>query len=335
MCDCLLALGPATESGRPLFAKNSDRPPGEAQVVEWLPPRHDDGAVRATYIDVHPHRGETVGALVSRPTWMWGAEHGVNAAGVAIGNATIYTKLDPRSEPAALTGMDLVRLGLERAAVAADATRIIIDLLEQYGQGGSGYEHTDHPYWSSFLIADDSEGWVLETSGRAWASERVGRTRATSNRTTIFEFDAANRHPKQPVERLVDPRWIASQRVLSVEPVSPPDLKAHLRSHVGEEGYTVCMHAPDQATTAAILVEGGGRTHVLLGSPCRSVFVPLYVGRDLGTPPPWSRFGALRLSHRRALDELERDLLADAADDDDWAPEAWRRVTAVLDRLGV
>src|SRR6059036_60362 len=107
MCDCLLALGPATESGRTLFAKNSDRPPAEPQVIEWLPPRRDDGPVHATYIPVAPHRRDTIGALVSRPTWMWGVEHGVNAAGVAIGNATIFTTLDPRGCPAALTGMDV------------------------------------------------------------------------------------------------------------------------------------------------------------------------------------------------------------------------------------
>ena len=41
---------------------------------------------------------------------MWGLEHGVNEAGVAAGNATIYTTLDPRGVPDGLTGMDLVRL---------------------------------------------------------------------------------------------------------------------------------------------------------------------------------------------------------------------------------
>ena len=54
--------------------------------------------------------------LGSRPEWMWGLEHGVNEAGVAAGNATIYTTLDPRGVPDGLTGMDLVRLALERAA---------------------------------------------------------------------------------------------------------------------------------------------------------------------------------------------------------------------------
>lgn len=338
MCDCVLALGSATESGRALFAKNSDRPPTEPQLLEWLPARRDDGPVRTTYIEVDPHRRDTVGALVSRPAWMWGAEHGVNAAGVAVGNATIYTTLDPRGAPPALTGMDLVRLALERATNADDALHVVIDMLERYGQGGSGYEDTDHPYWSSFLIADPDEGWVIETSGRAWASERVGRTRATSNRTTIFEFDAAHRHPNQPVERLVDPRLQASERLLGAQPLSVADVKAHLRSHEGQEGYSLCMHAEDQATTGSLIAELAKArrplAHVSLGSPCRSVFVPLYVGDDIGKPPAWERFAGLRPSHRRALDDLERDLLADVTDDACWPDEAWRRVDVTLKALG-
>ena len=115
MCDCLLALGPATESGRALFAKNSDRPPDEPQRIEWLAPRRDDGPVHATYIEVEAAPGDTLGALVSRPAWMWGVEHGVNEAGVADRQRDdLHDARSARRAPA-LTGMDLVRLGLERA----------------------------------------------------------------------------------------------------------------------------------------------------------------------------------------------------------------------------
>ena len=112
MCDCLVALPAATGRASTLFAKNSDRPPTEAQDVVWSPPRRDR-QLRATYVDVEVHRGDTLGCLLSRPRWCWGAEHGVNEAGVAIGNEAIYTTLDPRAAPPALLGMDLVRLGLE------------------------------------------------------------------------------------------------------------------------------------------------------------------------------------------------------------------------------
>ena len=84
--------------------------------------------------------------------------------------------------------------------------------------------------------------------------------RAISNRTTIPAFDAAHRHPGQPVERLVDPRWQASQRVLADEPVTVDALKAHLASHEGgDDGWTVCMHVDtaehQEATVASLVAE--------------------------------------------------------------------------------
>ena len=334
MCDCLVALPRATAEGRTIFAKNSDRPPDEPQRIEWLPPEDEDGPVRATYIEVEAAT-ETVGALVSRPWWLWGVEHGVNEAGVAIGNETIYTTLDPRGAPPALVGMDLVRFGLQRATTARAALEVMVGLLERYGQGGSGHVNADRPYWSSFLVADPAEAWVLETSGTAWAAEWVGGTRAISNRTTIPAFDAEHRHPGQPVATLVDPRLDASRTLLAAEPVELDAVKAHLRSHVGHEGYSVCMHVPGvEATTASIAAELPSgprpRASMLLGSPCTSVFVPLFVGRPLGKPLEWERFAALRPEHRGALDELEVGLLADAVDDDSWNAEAWRRVDETL-----
>ena len=339
MCDSLCALAPATSAGRTLWAKNSDRPPDEPQQLEWFPPRRDEGPVSATLIAVEPSEAETVGFLGSRPTWMWGVEHGVNEAGVAAGNETIFTVDDPRRAPPGLTGMDLVRLALERAATADAAVDVVLEHLERYGQGGTGHRDADRPYWSSFLVVDPSSAWVVETSARAAATERVERVRAISNRTTIPSFDASHRHPRQPVERLVDPRLAASNAVLAAEPVEVADLKSHLRSHTGEEGYTVCMHVPGvEATTASAVAELGRprpRGWFLMGSPCTSLYVPLWVGRPLGDPPAWDRFAGLGPEHRGAVDELEAGLDADASDDPAWGPEAWRRVHGLLDRLGV
>lgn len=290
MCDCLVALPEATEAGHTLFAKNSDRPPGEPQDVAWSPPRRDRGPLCATHLQIAPHPGDTLGALLSRPRWCWGAEHGVNEAGVAIGNESIFTTLDPRRFPPALIGMDLVRLGLERSATAHQAVEVITGLLERYGQGGSGQDphlaSGAKPYWSSFLVADPTDAWVVETSGRQWAAEQVDvGTRAISNRTTIPVFDEAHRHPRQPVERLVDPRLRASQRVLAVRPVTALALMAHLSSHVGgDDGWTVCMHAGHhEVTTASMVAElvappGRSTAWVLVGSPCSHDFVEVVVG---------------------------------------------------------
>ena len=72
------------------------------------------------------------------------------------------------------------------------------------------------------------------------------------------------------------PRWNASKAVLADEPVTVENVMAHLRSHVGLDGYTVCMHVPDvEATTASLVAELGRDevvSHWLLGSPCRASY---------------------------------------------------------------
>jgi hypothetical protein len=156
---------------------------------------------------------------------------------------------------------------------------VIEGLLEKYGQGGSGHDGVDRPYWNSFLVADPLHAFVIETSGRTLAVEAVQRTRATSNRTTIPSFDAEHRHPNQPVGRLVDGRLAASNAVLAHEPVTADALMQHLRTHVGGEGgYTVCMHVPDVEETrgsmiAELPIGGSPRAWFLTGSPCTQEYL--------------------------------------------------------------
>lgn len=291
MCDLLCAL-PHAAGGQTLFAKNSDRPPGERQVLEWLPPRLDEQVTRATYVAVPAHPDATFGVVAARPAWGWGLEHGVNEAGLAAGNATIYTTLDPRSAPDALTGMDLVRLVLERCADAERAVSLLAELLATVGQGGSGHEGERRPYWSSFLLADPYRAFVVETSGNDGAVEEVTDVRAISNRTTIAGFSAEHAHPRQPVDALVQPRLDASCRILAQRPVTVADLQAHLCSHEGgRDGWTVCMHVDTpghaEVTTSSIVAElpahGPPVVHLLLGSPCQGTYRRLTV--ESGAPP--------------------------------------------------
>jgi hypothetical protein len=279
-----------------LFAKNSDRPPDETLVVEPLTGARSTSRVRCTWIDVEPPRAVSLACVVSRPTWCWGVEHGVNEAGVAVGNEAIYTTLDPRSVPAGLTGLDLVRMALQWADSAERAVAIITDALERYGQGGSGHDPAGRTgpkaYFSSFLVADAGAAWVIETSGRTWAAERVHDVRAISNRTTIPAFDAEHRHPRQPVERFVDARWAASQTVLARRPVTVASLFDHLASHdsCAEDGWSVCMHTPDEVTTASMLAEVRvGRppiVHLAQGSPCTTSYRTILLD-----PATWSAVG--------------------------------------------
>ncbi len=185
MCDTLVALAAATARGGLLFAKNSDRERNESQFLEMTPAvRHSAGAVlQATYIAI-PQAPATHACLLSRPFWTWGAEMGANEHGVVIGNEALHSII-PAQRRRALIGMDLVRLGLERGASAAEALAVIIELLERHGQGGDCGHLGRFYYHNGFIIADATEAYVLETVGRWWAVERVARTRAISNALSI------------------------------------------------------------------------------------------------------------------------------------------------------
>ncbi len=190
MCDTIVAVPPSTKDSVVWFGKNSDREPGEAQIVEHLPAQKFSSPTKlqCTYVEL-PQANETHEVVLSRPFWMWGAEMGANSRGVAIGNEAVFTKLPvPKT---GLTGMDLLRLALERSATAREALDLITRLIAEIGQGGlCGYRHKGFRYHNSFIIADPTEAWVLETADRHWAAEQVRGVRTISNVLTIGkDFD--------------------------------------------------------------------------------------------------------------------------------------------------
>jgi dipeptidase len=188
-------MPPATRDGSVLFGKNSDREANEAQVLEYHPPRSYPAAenLHCTYLEI-PQARETCGVLLSRPFWMWGAEIGANENGVVIGNEAVWTKM-PLKREGGLTGMDLLRLSLERSTSSAAALEIIIKLLADFGQGGiCGYENKKMAYHNSFIIADRNEAWILETAGHLWAALKVKDFYSISNGLTIGE-EISESHP--------------------------------------------------------------------------------------------------------------------------------------------
>jgi dipeptidase len=184
-------LAVSTSRGATLFAKNSDRERNEAQALEMTPRRRGGGPLALTYLTI-PDAEATHACLLSRPFWMWGAEMGANEHGVVIGNEALHAKT-PAQRKRALTGMDLVRLGLERASTAAEAVSVITTLLERHGQGGDCGHYSRSYYNNGFIIADTREAFVLETAGRWWALERVETHRALSNAYSIGRrYDAVS-----------------------------------------------------------------------------------------------------------------------------------------------
>lgn len=180
-CDTLAVKKP---SGGVIFAKNSDRPGVEPQPLTRVQAsKHAPGdTVACQYLTI-PQVGFTYEVLGSRPAWLWGFEHGVNEMGVAIGNEAVYT-LQPVAE-GGLLGMDLVRLALERADTAANAVGVITKLLASYGQGGNAVQGSDRRYHNSFLVADPTSIFVIETSDRNWVVREAPHGAAISNHLTI------------------------------------------------------------------------------------------------------------------------------------------------------
>ncbi len=184
MCDTIVAVPPATADAAILFGKNSDREPGETQLVEHHQAQKQPAAkVQCTYLEI-PQKEKTFAVILSRPFWMWGAEMGANERGVVIGNEAVFTKLPYAKN--GLLGMDLLRLALERADCAREALNIITDLLARHGQGGAaGYRNKKFRYHNSFIITDPHEAWVLETADKFWVAEKVKGIRTISNVLTI------------------------------------------------------------------------------------------------------------------------------------------------------
>ena len=185
MCDTFIALPDATLNGEVIFGKNSDRPAGEIQdVVVFSSQTHSSNQLlEVTYLSI-PQVSKTHAVILSKPRWMWGAEMGANECGVVIGNEAVWTNQPYQNQ--GLLGMDLVRLGLERGESAYQALIIMIELLEEYGQGGNCAQYWAMNYHNSFIIADSQDAWVLETADKYWVAEQVqSGTRSISNQLSI------------------------------------------------------------------------------------------------------------------------------------------------------
>lgn len=196
-CDTFVALPPSTVGAQIIFGKNSDRPSDEVQEIVYFPGRSYGAGeeLECTYIKIE-QVGKTHAVVLSRPSWLWGAEMGANEFGVCIGNEAVWGKEEIDDEEA-LLGMDLVRLGLERADTAEGALDVIVGLLEKYGQGGNCMESPmAFTYHNSFLIADRKEAWILETAGQYWAAEKVdeGIKNISNNLSITTKID--REHPR-------------------------------------------------------------------------------------------------------------------------------------------
>lgn len=295
MCDTMVIVA----AGRVLFAKNSDRDPNEAQRLDWRPRgEHPPGArLCCTWIEI-PQVRATHAVLLSRPYWMWGAEMGTNEHGVTIGNEAVFTR--ERLAATGLTGMDLLRLALERAATAEAALNVIVNLLGEHGQGGAcSLERKRFSYHNSFIIADPRRAFVLETAGRHHAVEEIRGARSISNGLTIPGF--AERYSDR-IKTHVSACRLRRGRTQSLVERSEDaiDLADILRDH-GDGNFAPqyaftngglrapCVHAggmlaASQTTGSWIAtLQPGNCSHWATGTaaPCTGLFKPVSVDQPL------------------------------------------------------
>lgn len=89
-CDTFIVQRDASEDGRMIFGKNSDRPVGEVQPLRSIPLRTAGGRLNLAYTSI-PDEG-ALAHIGSSPFWCWGHEIGLNEYGVAIGNEAQFTR---------------------------------------------------------------------------------------------------------------------------------------------------------------------------------------------------------------------------------------------------
>ena len=147
-CDAFVALPDSAADGSMLLAKNSDRRAGECQPLRYWPRRQSTAtsSLPLAYLEI-PDVAQSWAHLGGSPYWCWGHELGLNEWGVGIGNEALFTRdlaahvsQSHQGHPptTGIIGMELVRLGLERATTAQEAVSAITDLVAAHGQWGSG-----------------------------------------------------------------------------------------------------------------------------------------------------------------------------------------------------
>jgi len=300
MCDTLVKK---TIDGF-IFGKNSDRSPNEPNLTLFFPKRNcEETTLRCTYLEI-PQVAITNAVLLVKPSWMWGAEMGVNEAGVVIGNEAVFTRTKGKKTNR-LIGMDFLRLALERTDSAETALQLIIELLKKYGQGGNcGF---DKPFYydNSYLIADAKKAFILETAGTAFTFKEVTDHGNISNRLSLHQPDMSQSEPVVDfVKHFSEPVFTHFSQSKSRSSCASSFLKADqfdlrtlsylLRSHVMKDEpdlyvkgsvASVCMHKSllGDHTTGSLIVQQRKHYQTLWitgsSTPCLSLYKPVFFGQ--------------------------------------------------------
>ena len=206
----MVAMSDVTEDACIIFAKNTDRQANEPLATRYVPAATHPvpSRLRTTYMDIE-QVNETNACILFSPTNIFGAEMGFNAHGLVMGNEALFTKI-PADRPR-LTGMDLVRLVLERCSSSEGGKNTLVRLLQRYGQGGNAAFTSSFSYQNSFLIVDSREAWLIETVGTEYAAKRItSGIRTISNRISFGHLDTFDEHSPNLIKQAIDRGWCTS-----------------------------------------------------------------------------------------------------------------------------
>ena len=209
-CDTMVVMGDATEDGSIIFAKNSDRQMNEPLSIRYFPSSRNSipTQLKTTYIEIDEVQ-ENHGCILFSPSNLFGAEMGFNIHGLVVGNEALFTKVESSQE--GLTGMDLVRLVLQRCSTSVEGKKTIISLLNQYNQGGNCGFRKSFFYQNSFLLVDRNEGWVIETVGKDYAAKRIEKGIYTiSNRISFGGIETFDEYSPNLINRAIANGWCCS-----------------------------------------------------------------------------------------------------------------------------
>jgi hypothetical protein len=197
-----------------------------------------------------------------------------------------------------------------------EALLLIIELLESFSQNAcGGYKNKRFFYSNSFLMADSTEAFVLETAGEFWAWKKLDKAYSISNALSLqTDFDDSNAggllKGKGFTPRFSDRLYTLAGRAgrrractLDVAQGEPDLAKAistlqshHLSATTFSPGKAttacICMHATSflnpSSTTGSMVAEVPFHSSPriwLTGTPypCISLFKPFHFHQD---PPP-------------------------------------------------
>lgn len=328
MCDTLSYSGRLNQTGVSYFAKNSDREPGEIQVVEYHPRIRRKGKMRVTHTEVE-FDGDTNAMFISRPHWIWGAEMGFNEYGVVMGNEAIFTS--GRYNRTGLLGMDLLRLALEIAVSASDAAHVVTGYLETYGQGGSNSSSRKLYYDNVIMISDFSDTYIIDLVGSEWRLRKVDGHASISNfsngkRMNVTD-ETHSRRFRLRLDHLYTPlgkgeiRQRRTENALSRYGTYADlwSLMSLMRSHSskdyhpsGGDNSDICMHSGHltriNQTANSMITEYVGESIIgwftFSSNPCISLYKPVFLDHHIGRLPQYSKEYWLR------VEELHRKITA-------------------------